>query len=254
MELDTIKLQKRKGVATVTLSRPEVLNAINERMFSELDRVLAEIEEDAQIRVAIFTGAGSRAFCAGADIHEMAQKAISEHTEPDDRGSDIMWRIAVCKKPIIGALNGLAYGGGALMASSFDIRVGCDRTQFRYLATSYGRVNSTWVLPLQIGWPMAKELLMTARVVDADEAYRMGLLNHLVSPGEVMEKANGLAALIAANDQRMVQGVKQLLIEGIGSHWEPMYMAEAEARQTWLAPTPVLDGFKDFLQRKGRAD
>ena len=254
MGLDTIKLQKRKGVATVTLNRPDVLNAINEQMFIELDEVLAEIEEDDQIRVAIFTGAGNRAFCAGADIHEMARKAIREDTEPDDSRSDTMWRIAVCKKPIIGALNGLAYGGGALMASSFDVRVGCEQTQFRYLATSYGRVNSTWVLPLQIGWPMAKELLMTARVVEADEAYRLGLLNHLVPADEVMEKANGLAALIAANDQRMVQGVKQLLIDGLGAYWEPMYIAETKAIQTWLAPTPVLEGFKDFLQRKGKTN
>ena len=140
------------------------------------------------------------------------------------------------------------------MASSFDVRVGCEQTQFRYLATSYGRVNSTWVLPLQIGWPMAKELLMTARVVEADEAYRLGLLNHLVPADEVMEKANGLAALIAANDQRMVQGVKQLLIDGIGAYWEPMYIAETKAIQTWLAPTPVLEGFKDFLQRKGKTN
>ena len=139
-----------------------------------------------------------------------------------------------------------------MLASSFDIRVGCERTRFRFLAVQYGRVNSTWSLPQQVGWPIAKELLFTARVVEAEEAYRIGLLNHLVPADQLMDKAMELAGLIADNDPRMVQGVKELLIDDVGEGWRRHYDMEIEAQATKLAPTPVLEGFKPFLDRKGR--
>lgn len=99
---------------------------------------------------------------------------------------------------------------------------------------------------------MAKELLFTARVVEADEALRIGLLNHLVPSNELMDKALELAELIAANDARMVQGVKRLLIHNIGEGWRSHYQNELDAQANELAPTPVLEGFKPFLDRKGR--
>ena len=174
------------------------------------------------------------------------------HLLPTREGRSTAWHIAAATKPTIGALNGLAYGGGAVLASSFDIRVGCERTRFRFLAVQYGRVNSTWSLPQQVGWPMAKELLFTARVVQAEEALQMGLLNHLVPSGQLMDKAMELAGLIAANDSRMVQGVKRLLIRNIGEDWRSHYQNEMDAQAEELAPTPVLEGFKPFLDRKGR--
>ena len=99
---------------------------------------------------------------------------------------------------------------------------------------------------------MAKELLFTARVVQAEEALQMGLLNHLVPSGQLMDKAMELAGLIAANDSRMVQGVKRLLIRNIGEDWRSHYQNEMDAQAEELAPTPVLEGFKPFLDRKGR--
>ena len=138
------------------------------------------------------------------------------------------------------------------MASSFDIRVGCDRTSFKFLAASYGRVNSTWSLPMQVGWPIAKELLFTARVVEAEEAYRIGLLNHLVEPDQVMPKAIEVGRQIAANDPRMVQGIKEILMNDVGLSWRTTYDDEQEARSGKLSPTPVEEGFKEFLDRKGR--
>ena len=253
MTYRTIIVDKAEGVATVTLNRPDVLNAINDEMHRELDAALTGLEADDAVRAIVFTGAGDRAFCAGADIHEMARKAKEGGPQVEEsKRIQYAWHIAACSKPTIGALNGLAYGGGAVMAGSFDIRVGCEKTNFRFLAASYGRVNSTWILPMQVGWPMAKELLFTARVVEAREAFRIGLLNHLVSGSELMAKAHELAGQIAANDPRMVQGIKSLLMGHVGSRWEQMYHDEAAARAGHLAPTPVLDGFKDFLERKGR--
>ena len=240
-------------VGVIKLNRPEVLNAMNRKLFSEIDAALTQLEEDDGVHAIIFTGAGERAFSAGADIHEMAEQArMDEPPPPDPRRPEYSWHIAASKKPTIGALNGLAYGGGAVLASSFDIRVGCERTRFRFLAVQYGRVNSTWSLPQQVGWPMAKELLFTARVVHAEEALRIGLLNHLVPSDQLMDKAMELAQLIAANDPRMVQGVKDLLIDDIGAPWRDHYDNELEAQKVKLAPTPVLEGFKPFLDRKGR--
>ena len=138
------------------------------------------------------------------------------------------------------------------MASSFDIRVGCERTSFKFLAASYGRVNSTWSLPMQVGWPMAKELLFTARVVEAEEAYRIGLLNHLVESDQVLPKAIEIGRQIAANDPRMVQGIKEILVNDVGRSWRDMHDDEREARSGKLAPTSVEEGFKEFLDRKGR--
>jgi enoyl-CoA hydratase len=246
-------LDVQDHVGIIKLNRPEVLNAMNRKLFNEIDTAVTQLEDDDGVHAIIFTGAGERAFSAGADIHEMAEQARMDSPPPQDpRRSEYSWHIAAARKPTIGALNGLAFGGGAVLASSFDIRVGCERTRFRFLAVQYGRVNSTWSLPQQVGWPMAKELLFTARVVEAEEAYRIGLLNHLVPSEQLMDKAMELAGLIAENDPRMVQGVKELVVDNIGEGWRSHYDNELEAQTTKLAPTPVLEGFKPFLDRKGR--
>lgn len=253
MSYEHLLLDVQDRVGIIKLNRPEVLNAMNRKLFSEIDTAVSQLEDDDGVHAIIFTGAGERAFSAGADIHEMAEQAkMDTPPPPDPRRPEYSWHIAAARKPTIGALNGLAFGGGAVLASSFDIRVGCERTRFRFLAVQYGRVNSTWSLPQQVGWPIAKELLFTARVVESEEAYRIGLLNHLVPADQLMEKAMELAGLIADNDPRMVQGVKELLIDDIGEGWRRHYDNEIEAQATKLAPTPVLEGFKPFLDRKGR--
>ena len=253
LSYENIVVEKDEGVGIITLDRPEVLNALSRDLYRELDEAVGEMEADDEVRTVVFTGKGERAFSAGADIHEMARLAeypVAVPLESERRW--YAWHIAECKKPTIGAINGLAYGGGAVMASSFDIRVGCQRTKFRFLAASYGRVNSTWSLPMQVGWPIAKELLFTARVVEAEEAYRIGLLNHLVPSEQLMSKSMEIAKQIAANDPRMVQGIKELLIQDVGVGWKQMYEAELEAQQGKLKPTPLQEGFKEFLDRKGR--
>ena len=105
---------------------------------------------------------------------------------------------------------------------------------------------------MQVGWSIAKDLLLTARVVGAEESFRIGLLNYLVPVDQLMEKAMEVAKQVAANDPRMVQGIKDLMIEDIGMGWREMYDSELEAQAGKLAPTPVLEGFKPFLDRKGR--
>ena len=120
-------------------------------------------------------------------------------------------------------MNGLAYGGAAVLASSLDMRIGCEGTRFRFLAAAYGRINSTWTLPNQVGWPMAKELLFTARIVEAEEAYRIGLLNHLVPRAKLREKTMELARMIANNHRGAVMGVKALLLRQMGENLEEQW-------------------------------
>jgi 2-(1,2-epoxy-1,2-dihydrophenyl)acetyl-CoA isomerase len=252
MAYDFIISESLDGVGLVTLNRPDKLNALSFDLMREVDDALTGFEEDEAIKAVIITGTGERAFSAGADIHEMADLSADELAQRQARRGEISWHIADYSKPLIGAINGLAYGGAALLSSSLDIRIGCEKTQFRFLAASYGRVNSTWSLPLLVGWPKAKELLYTGRVVAAEEAERIGLLNMIVPSAKLRESAIELAQSIAQNDARMVQGIKRLLHEGAGLSWQERYDLEDEARATWLQAGHPRDGFKDFLARKGK--
>ncbi len=154
-------------------------------------------------------------------------------------------------KPVIGMINGLAYGGAAVLASSFDFRIGCENTRFRFLAAAYGRINSTWSLGSQIGWPQAKELLFTARVVEAEEAYRIGLLNHLVPKAQLRSKTIELARMIAGNHRGAVKGVKALLLEQQGQNLEARWAAEQRYTTDVMRGAQAKDAFPEFLARKG---
>ena len=250
MAYEYILSERLDGVALITLNRPEKLNALSYALVEELDRALTGYEADDDIKAVILTGAGERAFSAGADIHEMADLSAEELAKRTARRGEFSWHIASYTKPLIGAINGLAYGGAALLSSSLDLRIGCDKTQFRFLAASYGRVNSTWSLPALVGTPKAKELLYTGRAVPAEEALRIGLLNQVVPVGKTVEAAVEMGQMIAKNDARMVRGIKRLLHEGMGMDWQGRYDLEDEARATWLSAGHPREGFKDFLARK----
>ena len=245
-----IVTERFDGGALITLNRPEKLNALSFGLVHELDEELTQLEEDDATKAVILTGAGERAFSAGADIHEMAGLSAEELARRQAFRSHVNWHIATFAKPLIGAINGLAYGGAALLSSTLDIRIGCERTRFRFLAASYGRVNSTWSLPLLVGMAKAKELLYTGREVTAEEAERIGLLNQVVPATELRDTAVHMARMIAKNDTRMVQGIKRLLHEDIGLSWRQRYDNEEEARATWLTSAHPREGFKEFLTRK----
>ena len=195
-----ILTERHDDIAVITLNRPEKLNALSFGLVRELDEALTEYESDDAVKAVILTGAGERAFSAGADIHEMAGLSGEELAQRQTFRGEATWHIASFAKPLIGAINGLAYGGAALLSSTLDLRIGCERTQFRFLAASYGRVNSTWSLPLLVGLPKAKELLYTGRVVGHEEAERIGLLNQVVPAARLIETAVEIAHMIAKND------------------------------------------------------
>lgn len=252
MTYETLLLEKQDGVGIITLNRPDRLNALSTTLFAEFDRALTQYEEDDEVKALIVTGSGEKAFSAGADIHEMAKLPEERLKERDVRRTDWTWHLASFKKPTIGAINGLAYGGGALMASAFDIRIGCEHSRFRFLAVTYSRVNSTWTLPVAVGWPVARELLFTGRVVEAEEAYRIGLLNRLVPSSELMKTAIDMGKLIAGNDTAAVQAVKEITVSDIGLSLRDMQRNEAEIVARSVDSPPPKDSFSDFLRRKSK--
>jgi len=251
MTYQNLLTERIEKVALITLNRPEKLNALSYELACELDEELTKIEKDYDVSVVILTGAGPRAFSAGGDIHQMVKSTPEELAARSEIRSRATWHLASFSKPIIGAINGLAYGAGAQLTSMLDIRIGCEHAEFQFLAAKYGRANSTWSLPLVVGLPKAKELLYTGRVVKAEEAEQIGLLNQLVRCAQLRDSALEMAQQISANDSRMVQGIKRLVHEDIGRDWRGCYDNEQNARKTYLKANSPREGFKDFLARKG---
>src|SRR5258707_3517806 len=253
MKYEHIVVEREDGVGIVTLNRPEKLNAINRKLSSELRDAVKELEGEDAIGCIVITGAGNRAFSAGGDIHE--QREDDRRFTPEEldarrgRGS---YEIAASAKPTIGMINGLAYGGAAVLASSLDMRVGCEDTRFRFLAAAYGRINSTWTLPNQVAWPIAKELLFTARVVEADEAQRIGLLNNLVPREQLRAKTMWLATMIARNRREAVMGVKALLLKGMGCTLEAQWANERDYTTHVMRGAKAEAAFPEFIARRGR--
>ena len=252
MSYEVIKVDRQDRVAVITLNRPEVLNALSYELVRELDEAIAEMADDDGVGAIVLTGTGERAFSAGADIHENRELADEDRDRITAVRADFTWRLAASVKPTIGAINGLCYGGGTVMATSLDFLMGCERTSFRFLAVNYGQMNATWSLPTMVGWPKAKELLYSGREVFADEAYRIGLLNHLVPSAELLDKAVEAAAGIAKNRAEGVANIKQMLTEHTGLPLEEQFRNEVDARSGRFQGLSVEDGFKDFLERKGR--
>jgi enoyl-CoA hydratase/carnithine racemase len=246
MTYEHILTETEDGVGIITLNRPEKLNAMNRRLSHELHSAVKAMEADPDIGCIVVTGAGERAFTAGGDIHEQ----LSDDARYTDEQLDAMrsgrpsYDISACAKPIMGMMNGLAFGGGAVLASSLDMRVGCEATKFRFLAAAYGRINSTWSLPNQVGWPIAKELLFTA------EAYRIGLLNHLVPRAQLREKTMEIARTIAGNHRGAVMGVKALLLQQLGESLERQWQVEHDYGVNVLRGAKAADAFPDFIARK----
>ncbi|MGH8068039.1 MAG: enoyl-CoA hydratase/isomerase family protein [Candidatus Entotheonellia bacterium] len=256
MAYEYILVEKESNVAILTMNRPDQLNAMSRQLTMELHDAVTQMVADEEIGCIVITGAGERAFSAGGDIHEQrendrtfTQEELDARNVLRSRGS---YEISACPKPTIGMMNGLAYGGAAVLASSLDMRIGCEHCRFRFLAAAYGRINSTWTLPNQVGWPIAKELLFSARVVEAEEAYRIGLLNHMVPCAQLRQKAMELATMIAGNRRQAVMGVKALLLKQMGCDLEEQWALERDYTTNVVRGAKAEEAFPEFIARKGR--
>jgi len=208
MTYNAILLERDGHVAAIRLNRPEKYNAINAEMSAELIECLDALEADDDVRVIVLTGAGEKAFCAGADMAEAVGTAGDSRRDAAARAAIRLLRV---RKPTIAAVNGYAYGGGAVFAIHCDIRICSEAAKFRFVGATYGLVVGASQLPRIVGQAIAKELLFTARVVDADGALRIGLANRVVPEAELASVVGEMASAIAQNSPSAVIASKEVV-------------------------------------------
>ena len=201
-------IEREGHIGVVRMTRSDKHNAFNRELDAAVSAALAELDADPEVHVAILTGTGN-AFSAGADMNEAV--AAIEGKGRSEGMAGVYGAVASFRKPLIACVNGIAYGGGALVAIMCDIRVASDTAAFRFPGAAYGLVVGGSQLPRLIGPAYAKELLFTARVVRAEEALRIGLVNAVVPHAEVFEAAMEMARLMAANSPATLIATKEVV-------------------------------------------
>ena len=220
-----IEVQKKDGgVALLTINRPEALNAMDGPLLAELTEALEQVEADADIAVLVITGSG-KAFIAGADIAHMKTLTPLQAKAWSELGQKTVGRLETMKKPVIAAVNGYALGGGTELALACDIRIASEKAVFGQPEVKLGMIagfGGTQRLPRLVGAGMAKEMLLTGDHYDAQAARDMGLVNHVVPAGELLDYCLAMARRIAARGPRAVQLSKEAV-----NHGRDMDLAQA---------------------------
>ncbi|NGY36735.1 enoyl-CoA hydratase [Flavobacterium sp. XN-5] len=203
MSYKNILVAIENSIATITINRPTKLNALNKATIQELHQAFEELEKNYEARVVLLTGSGEKAFVAGADIAEFADFSVEEGVQLAARGQDILFNfVENLKIPVIAAVNGFALGGGLELAMACHFRVASDNAKMGLPEVSLGVIpgyGGTQRLPQLIGKGRAMEMILTAGMVTADEAYRTGLVNHVVPQAELLEFCNAMAQKIMKN-------------------------------------------------------
>lgn len=196
VEVETLLFDVRDGIATIKLNRPDVLNAINPQVYQELSEVFESLFFNREVRVVILTGAGDRAFAAGADISAMSTFSSAQARSFARLGKRAVDRIVSLPQPVVAAVNGLALGGGCELAMACDFRIASSRAKFGQPEINLGIIpggGGTQRLPRLVGVARAKWLIFTGEIIDARKALEMGLVNQVVEPEELIPAAEELA-------------------------------------------------------------
>ena len=200
MDLENIRLELRPPLAIVTIDRPKVLNALNYRSMAELEQVFLDIRQNPDVRAVLLTGAGEKAFVAGADISELASLTPLEGEQLATRGQRIFHLIENCGKPVIACINGFALGGGCELALACTLRIASTNARLGQPEVKIGIIpgyGGTQRLPRLIGKGAALKMILTAEMVSAAEALRLGLVDEVVAPDQLLPRAEQLAQTIA---------------------------------------------------------
>ena len=203
---------KEPPIAIITINRPEVMNALSNALVEELDQTLDLVERDEEVRALIITGTGDKAFMAGADIRELEKRDFILGRQETRRRQQVFNRLAEMKIPVIAAINGFALGAGLELAIACTIRVACEEARLGSPEVNLGIIpgdGATQRLPRLIGFGRAMEMVLTGDFIDAQEAYRIGLVNKVVPRTELMDAARKLAAKLAAKAPLAVQCAKE---------------------------------------------
>jgi enoyl-CoA hydratase len=251
---ETITLAVENGVALITLNRPSVLNALNATVLRELTSALETIDDDAGVRCAILTGAGEKAFAAGADIGELsALPSGTAGAVQAKRGQALTLRIERLRVPVIAAVNGFALGGGCELAMACDIRIASDNAKFGQpevnlgLVPGYGGTQRTTRLAGR-GWAMY--LCLSAEMIDAAEALRIGLVQKVVPLAGLLEEAKRIATVIASKAPLAVAATKRAIDEGAGLPLNEALALEALAFGMMIETDDFVEGTKAFLEKR----
>jgi enoyl-CoA hydratase/carnithine racemase len=266
---ETISYDVEAGIATITLNRPEKLNAFNTRMMSELVRVFDATDADDGVKVVIVTGAG-RGFCAGADMESGPATFDRRLPQPPEReegkvgnlyrdgGGKVTLRIFNSLKPVIAAVNGAAVGVGATMQLAMDIRLASTKARYGFVFLRRGltpEAASSWFLPRLVGIQTALEWCYTGRIFDAEEALGRGLVHAVYEPGELLDKATALAREIVENAAPVSAALtRQLFWRMLGaSHPMDAHRADSRAIQLRGQQDDVREGVAAFLEKRPSA-
>ena len=248
-----IRCEYKGAIAIVTIDRPKALNALNPDVLRELYEVMDGLDKNESVRAIIVTGAGEKAFVAGADIASMSTMNPEEALEFAKTGHRTMDRIAAMKKPTIAAINGFALGGGCELAMACDIRIASAKAKMGIPEVTLGVIpgfGGTQRLSRLVGLGMAMELLATGRQCKADECERIGLVNRVVHPEELMDTCIEMAEQIASNSATAVALGKQSIASGLETDLSHGLELEQKAFALTFATHDQKEGMTAFLEKR----
>ncbi|MGQ9557061.1 MAG: enoyl-CoA hydratase-related protein [Desulfurispora sp.] len=253
MAWENILLEIEDGIAVLTINRPKVLNALNAAVLAELDAAMDQLAADDQVRVIIITGAGEKSFVAGADIAFMSQLSPMEAKEFARKGQQVFSKIENLPKPVIAAINGFALGGGNELAMACDIRIASEKAKFGQPEVNLGLIagfGGTQRLTRLVNPGMAKEILFTADMYDAETAHKIGLVNHVVPAEELMNFCKSMAKRIAARGPIAVRLSKEAVNDGLEMDLEKAFIHEADLFGLVFTTADRAEGIDAFLNKR----
>ena len=250
--MEMILFEERGQVGIITINRPKVLNALCSQVLDELNEVLDSIDTN-KLRALILTGAGEKSFVAGADIAEMNTLSQAEAFDFSKKGNDVFLKLEAFPLPVIAAVNGFALGGGCELSMACDIRICSENALFGQPEVGLGITpgfGGTQRLARIVGTGMAKELIFSARNIKAPEAQRIGLVNAVYPPEELMDQALKLAEKIAAGAPIAVRAAKRAMNEGISLPIDQAVVCEEKAFSTCLETEDQREGMGAFFEKR----
>ena len=248
----TIKYIKEDAIGVLTIDRPEALNALNSTVISELEQLIGEVEKDLELRALIITGAG-RSFVAGADIGEQKPLTLDGGRRWGQRGSAMMRRIEKLEIPTIAAVNGFALGGGCELALSCDIILASEKAKFGQPEVGLGITpgfSGTQRLPRRVGIGKAKELIYSGKMIKADEAEKIGLVNAVYAPEELLPGAIEMAKSFTKNAPIAVKYAKACIDRGMQMDIDDGIALENELFAMCFATQDQKEGMGAFLEKR----
>ena len=253
MELETIIYQVEEGIALVKINRPKVLNALNHQVINELEKVMTEIKEDESVKGVIITGEGEKAFVAGADIKEITKLDATTGMEFALKGQKVFRLIETLGKPVIAAINGFALGGGCELAMACTLRVASEKAKLGQPEVNLGIIpgyGGTQRLPRLVGKGRALDLLITGRMIDANEALQWGLVNKVVPPEKLLDEAKELLKLILSKGPLAVKYAIEALDRGLEVSLEEGLRIEADLFGLSCATEDMKEGTQAFIEKR----